>query len=454
MTKHWQGLLRFSLIVTLIAAPAIAIAQTSAQSEVTFTKDVAPLLQRSCQSCHREGEMAPMSLTTYQEVRPWARAIKSKVVNREMPPWHIDKTIGIQKFKNDTSLSDEEIAMVAAWVDNGAPRGNPADMPPPATFPERGAWGIGEPDMIVEYPAYLVPAEGPDLFGNIYTDLVDYKTGQPLSGDRYIKGMETRPADEPSRRVVHHALTFAVDPNEKEMREAGDEEIPAAQFLIEYASGKAGEVYPDNSGLLLEPWRKMRLDYHLHSVGEDVQARVQVGMVFHPEGHIPQHLRWSKQLGQHVNDLDFPPGEIVRTDGYTYFHKAARITAFQPHMHALGSYQCLELIYPTNGTPAKTDMVTCAHWDYNWHMVYNYEDDVAPIIPAGTVAHVISYFDNTEGNRGNPDASNWTGGGGRTIDEMSFVWLGWYDMTDEEYEEELAERRAIQEAAVNANNNQ
>ena len=171
MTKHWQGLLRFSLIVTLVAAPAIAIAQTSAQSEVTFTKDVAPLLQRSCQSCHREGEMAPMSLTTYQEVRPWARAIKNKVVNREMPPWHIDKTIGIQKFKNDTSLSNEEIAMVAAWVDNGAPRGNPSDMPPPATFPERGAWGIGEPDMIVEYPAYLVPAEGPDLFGNIYTEL-------------------------------------------------------------------------------------------------------------------------------------------------------------------------------------------------------------------------------------------------------------------------------------------
>ena len=98
---------------------------------------------------------------------------------------------------------------------------------------------------------------------------------------------------------------------------------------------------------------------------------------------MPEHVRWSKQLAQHVTDLDIPAGEVVRTDGYTYFHNAARITAFQPHMHALGTYQCLELIYPSTGTPAETDMVSCAHWDYNWHMVYNYADDVAPIIPAG-----------------------------------------------------------------------
>ena len=445
MAQYGHRLL-IALVAALLVAPVVAGAQT-ATDEVTFSKDIAPLFQRSCQSCHREGEMAPMSLVTYQEVRPWARSIKNKVVNREMPPWHIDKNIGIQKFKNDTSLSDAEIAMVSAWVDNGAPRGNPADMPPPVDWPDSASWQIGEPDLVVEYPPYLVPAEGPDLFGNIYTEL-------DLDEDRYIKAIETRTADEPSRRVVHHALTFAVDPDEQQMREAGDENIPAAQFLIEYASGKSAEVYPENSGLLLESWRKMRLDYHLHSVGEDIQAKVEVGMKFHPKGHVPEHVRWSKQLGQHVTDLDFPPGKVVRTDGYTYFHKPARITAFQPHMHALGSYQCLELIYPSTGTPAETEMVSCAHWDYNWHLIYNYADDVAPLIPAGTVAHVISYFDNTEGNRGNPDASNWTGGGGRTIDEMSFVWLGWYDMTQEEYEREVAEREAQREAAAATNQQQ
>ena len=446
MTQHGQAL-EITLAAALLVVPAVVGAQLATSGDVTFTKDIAPILQRSCQSCHRQGEMAPMSLMTYQEVRPWARAIRNKVINREMPPWHVDKTIGIQKFKNDISLSDEEIAMVAEWVDGGAKRGNPDDMPPPAVFADTDVWSIGDPDLIIEYPAYLVPAEGPDLYGNIYTEL-------DIDEDRYIKAIQTRATDEVSRRVVHHALTFAVDPDEQEMREAGDEDIPAAMFLVEYASGKGGEIYPENAGLLLESWRKMRLDYHFHSIGEDVQARVQVGMLLHPKGHVPEHIRWSKQLGQHVTDLDIPAGEVVRIDGYTYFHKAARITAFQPHMHALGSYQCLELIYPSTGTPAETDMVTCAHWDYNWHLVYNYADDVAPIIPAGTVAHVISYHDNTEGNRSNPDAKNWTGGGGRTIDEMGFVWLGWYDMTDEEYEQELAERKAVQDAAAATNQQQ
>ena len=452
MTTIWMSrrnrVVRRALLMVacgaVVASPLPATGQVAeGGQQVTFTKDIAPILQRSCQVCHRVGEMAPMSLVTYQEVRPWARSIRNKVVNREMPPWHIDKNIGIQKFKNDTSLSDEELALVAQWVDNGAPRGNPADMPPPAEFPDASEWQIGEPDLVIQYPGLLVPAEGPDLFGNLYTAL-------PLDEDRYIKAIQTRPADEPSRRVVHHALSFAVDPDEQEMREAGDADIPAAAFLVEYASGKQSEIYPENAGLLLEAWRKLRVDYHLHSVGEDVEAKIELGMVFHPKGHVPEHIRWSKQLGQHVTDLDIPPGKVVRTDGYTYFHNAARITAFQPHMHALGTYQCLELIYPSTGTPAETDLVSCAHWDYNWHMVYNYADDVAPIVPAGTVAHVISWHDNTEAFRHNPDPKNWTGGGGggRTIDEMAFAWLGWYDMTAEEYEQELAERKALQEAAA------
>ena len=424
------------------AAPALAGAQAATgAAEVTFTKDIVPILQRSCQVCHRQGEMAPMSLVTYQEVRPWARAIKSRVIAREMPPWHVDKNIGIQSFKDDPSLSDEEIAMVAAWVDNGAPQGDAADLPPPVEFPDASEWQIGEPDLVVEYPAYLVPAEGPDVFGAIYTEL-------DLDEDRYIRAIQTRPADDSSRRVVHHALSFAVHPDEEQMRLAGDEDVPAAQFLVEYASGKNGEIYPEDSGLLLEAGRKMRLDYHLHSVGEDVDALVELGLVFHPKGHVPEHVRWSKQLGLNNRLLDIPPGRVVRTDGYAVLAKAARITAFQPHMHMLGTYQCLELIYPWPGWMAQTETVSCANFNYNWHLVYNYEDDVAPIVPAGTILHIISWHDNTEGNRDNPDPRNWTGDGGRTIDEMGFAWIGWYDLTDEEYEAELAARRVRQAAAA------
>ena len=427
-----------ALLLSLAALPAGVAAQGG--PDVTFTRDIAPILQQSCQVCHRQGEMAPMSLVTYQEVRPWARSIRNKVVNREMPPWHIDKTIGIQKFKNDTSLSDDEIQTIASWVDAGAPQGDPADMPPPVQFADSSEWQIGEPDLVVRYPEYLVPAVGPDLFGSSYTE-------QPLDlpSDRYIKAIQTRTPDASSRRVVHHALSYAVDADEQAMREAGDTGAAAAQFLVEYASGKSAEIYPDDAGLLLEAGRKLRVDYHLHSVGEEIPAKIELGLVFHPAEYEPKYRRWSKQLGQHASDLDIPPGKVVRSDGYTYFHKAARITAFQPHMHALGTYQCLELIYPSPGTPAKTEMVSCAHWDYNWHQIYNYADDVAPLVPAGTVAHVISWHDNTQANVNNPDPKNWVGGGGRTIDEMGFSWLGWYDLSPEDYAAQLAEREALQE---------
>jgi hypothetical protein len=137
----------------------------------------------------------------------------------------------------------------------------------------------------------------------------------------------------------------------------------------------------------------------------------------------------------------------VRTDGYVYFHTNATITAFQPHMHGLGAYQCLELIYPSEGATAKTELISCANWDYNWHTIYNYADDVAPLVPAGTVGHIISYMDNTDANPGNHDARNWTGDGARTIDEMAFSWLGWYSMTDEQYIAELQRRNSMADIA-------
>jgi len=171
-------MLRSRILTLSAAAVGVVLFQTStigqtqsADRQVTFTKDVAPILQRSCVSCHRTGEMAPMSLTTYDEVRPWTRAIKTRVANREMPPWHIDKNIGIQSFKDDPSLSDDEIATVVKWVDSGAPRGNPADMPPARQFADSSVWQIGKPDLVIKYPAYTVPAAGPDLFGNLCAEI-------------------------------------------------------------------------------------------------------------------------------------------------------------------------------------------------------------------------------------------------------------------------------------------
>ncbi|GAB5501335.1 MAG: hypothetical protein PsegKO_36460 [Pseudohongiellaceae bacterium] len=378
-----------------------------------------------------------MSLMTYDQVKPWAPLIQYKVVNRQMPPWHIDRNIGIQQFKNDRSLTDAEVALVSAWVEAGSPEGNPADLPAPLQFADAGEWSIGEPDVVVSWE-YTVPASGPDLYGDIYSDDL---VGKMRNG-RYIKAIQTRTVDDASRRVVHHALSYASS--------AGDRNNPQNdQFLVEYASGKSAEIYPDNSGVLLAPDSDVRLSYHMHPVGVETNAKVELGIVFYPEGFVPEYRRWSKQLAQRQSLIDIPAGEVVRTDGYVYFHTNATITAFQPHMHGLGAYQCLELIYPSEGSTAKTEMISCANWDYNWHTIYNYDEDAAPLVPAGTVAHVISYFDNTEANPGNHDARNWTGDGGRTIDEMSFSWLGWYSMTDEQYVAEIERRKAKQSSTMN-----
>ena len=418
------------VLAILAAAPLLAAGQeTAGERELTFTRDVVPIIHRSCSGCHRPDEVAPMSLTTYEEVRPWARSIRNRVASREMQPWHLDRRIGIQHFKNDPSLTDAEIATIVDWVDAGAPRGNLADMPPLPTWGNADDWQIGEPDLIVRYPNYLVPAAGPDLFGYLYADF-------DLEQDRYIRAIQTKPADKRARLVVHHTNAFAIAPGDT------TEGVESERHLVEYASGKQAEIYPEDSGVLLQAGSRTRLSYHLHSVGEDVDTVVELGIVFHPEDTVPEHVRWTKQLagaqGTIAGLVDLPPGQVTRSDGYTRFSKAARLTMFQPHMHMLGKYQCLELIYPTQ--PVRTEVVNCAHFDYNWHLAYNYADDAAPLVPAGTILHVINWHDNTAGHRANPDPRNWTGSGGRTIDEMGFAWIGWYDLTDEEYEAELAKR--------------
>jgi mono/diheme cytochrome c family protein len=159
MTTPLRTCLRVLLVGTsiaaaplLAAAPATA-AEQAAQAPVTFTKDIAPILQNRCQNCHRPGDMAPMSLVTYEEVRPWVRSIKARVAAREMPPWHIERNIGIQKFKGDPSLTDKEIATIVAWVDRGAPMGNPADLPPARAFDDDDKWHIGTPDLIIRSPS-------------------------------------------------------------------------------------------------------------------------------------------------------------------------------------------------------------------------------------------------------------------------------------------------------------
>ena len=425
---------RFVLSTAVVAA--IAWSSPAAAQQVTFTKDIAPILQRSCVSCHRPGEIGPMSLMTFEEVRPWARAIRTRTANREMPPWHVDKTIGIQDFKDDPSLTEAEIAKIGAWVDAGSPRGNPADMPAMREFANSQSWQIGEPDLIINFPKYRVPSAGPDLFGDLLTDI-------PIDEDRYIAAIQTRSATQKSHKVVHHALSYAVPVNED-----GTFTEDAGQFLVEYASGKNAEVYPEGSGVLLKAGQKARVSYHLHPIGEETDAEIQLGIKLYPKGYVPKYIRWSRQLAQPTTPLDIPSGTVARSDGYTILHKPARLIAFQPHMHNLGVRQCLELIYPTSGTRTTTEVVNCANFNNYWHLTYNYADDAQPLVPAGTILHNITWHDNTKANPRATDPKNWVGDGQRTIDEMGFFWIGWIELTDEEYKTQLAERRERQRQAT------
>ena len=256
------GVLVLGLIPANPTAQSGSVPARTATPEITYTKHVAPILQRSCQSCHRPGTNAPMSLLTYEDVRPWARAIKTRVRDRIMPPWHIERNVGIQAFKDDPSLTDEEIATIAAWSDAGAPRGNPADLPPPPVFPDEEAWHIGTPDLIVQIPKpHVVPANAADLW-------IDYIADSGLTEDRYLQAVEAKPGPG-ARAVVHHLLTYLiqeVDEDEVLSGRLDDRGTNSESFLNEYAVGKNGDILPDGTAKLVKAGAKIRFNLHYHAV--------------------------------------------------------------------------------------------------------------------------------------------------------------------------------------------
>ena len=426
MRYHLAAVASLSLVGAAVF-PAARAQQTTA-SDVTFAKDVVPILQRSCQHCHRPGSIAPMALISYEDVRPWARAIRLRVSLRQMPPWHLDKTVGIQKFKDDVSLSDADIATVVSWIDGGIARGNPADMPPPLQFKDWEWWNIGKPDLIVTLPKDVtVQPQGPDWWTDIQAD-------PGLTEDRYIKAVEVKPGPASGIRVVHHAVASLVAPDGS----------PTGGTLVEYAVGKNGDIYPDGSARLMKAGSKINFNMHYHSVGETITDRTRIGIVFYPKGVVPKHVM-TTILSPNEDDLDIPAGaDNVRSDAYYKIERNARLVGFMPHMHNRGKRQCIEAIYPN----MTVEQFNCVNYDFQWQIVYNYADDVAPLLPAGTLIHVTSWHDNSAGNRNNPDPRNWVGFGHRTTDDMARHWLTYYNMNDEEFRAEVAERNALRQAAV------
>jgi mono/diheme cytochrome c family protein len=422
-------------VLGFLAASSVTFAAetTKPPADATFSRDIAPIFQKACQNCHREGSIAPMSLMTYKDARPWARSIKEKVVRREMPPWHIDRNVGINRFKEDPSLTDAEIAAISSWVDHGSPEGNPADLPKPRAFTDLDKWQIGKPDIIVSMKKpYTLKANGQDEYYDIDID-------PGFKEDVYIQAVETKP--DIGFKVVHHATTNLIE---------DPEDDPVGLFLNEYAVGKNADIFPENSGRLIRAGSKIHFNLHLHPYGKETPVRVSLGLKLYPKGVVPKYMAFTQHMGD-VTELDIPAGQVVRSDGYFRLPRAAMISAFQPHFHTRGKAQCMEAIYPdvradsARPGPAKTETLSCvSNYQFGWSLTYPYAEDAAPLLPAGTVIHVTTWHDNTDHNPHNPNPKNWVGYGQRTIDEMSFAWVSLYYLDEADYQARVQARRATQ----------
>jgi hypothetical protein len=426
-----------------------------AEATTTFTKDIAPILQRSCQDCHRPGAMAPMSLLTYEEVRPWAASIKRRTSSRAMPPWFIERNVGIQKFKSDPSLSDAEIAKIAKWVDAGAPRGNPADAPPPRQFPAGADWSFGTPDLVVSSPVRKIKAVEADFQGDIGV------TPTGMTEDRYIKAVEVRevrlservpPTGADGSRAalnisaIHHATIGARTQFDPDSEFPTSESVNGA-FSLVHELGQNTTIYPDDLGIILPANSMLTWRFHTHANGKDTEVRIDLGFKLHPKGYKPKHvLMAAGSLANH--DLDIPAGDDnVRIDAFMVLTKPTRMVAFEPHMHASGRRMCLEAILPSG----IRQTINCTGYDHNWVKVYQYEDDSAPLFPANTILRAIGYYDNSAKNPNNPEPRNWKGFGNRSIEDMMISIGKYIALTEEEYKAEVAARQAKRQRRTTAN---
>jgi mono/diheme cytochrome c family protein len=429
-----------ALAVSTLAVSAIPVAAADGRT-VTFTKDVAPIFQQKCESCHRADNMAPMSLITYEEARPWAKSIAARVGARQMPPWHIDKTIGIQKFKNDRSLSDEQIDTILAWVNAGAPKGDPKDMPAPKVWKDESGWSMankyGAPDLVVKSPEYTMPPVAQDAWWR-----PSVPTG--LTEPRWVRAIEIRPVGKNARKITHHALARLQQPEDMDPALfTNDPNVSGDGLFMEWAVGKNGDEMRADSGRLMLPNSKIVWEMHYHAVGEEINAHTELAVWFYPKGQEPKHrevLALFNTFSGNVpgaRSLDIAPNQVTTTESFVTLRQNARIENFQAHMHLRGKGMSMEAIFP-DGRREMLSQVT--DFNFNWHNMYIYDDDVTPLLPKGTILHFLAWYDNTKANKSNPDPDQWVGWGDRTVDEMGHAWINITYYNDDEFKAEQTKR--------------
>jgi mono/diheme cytochrome c family protein len=412
-------------------AGVILSAQTtsSAASAPSFAKDVAPILYASCAGCHRPGEVAPMSLLSYEEVRPWAKSIRRKVTSREMPPWGADPHFG--KFKDDRSLSDAQIQTIAAWVDAGAPKGRDADLPP--LPPVASGWSRGEPDVVIEMPVdFAIPAEGE-------VPVIDFFTRAPFSEDVYVKALEVRPG---TPGVIHHAGLYVIDklpdgarlvngkilgPDGNEMsrnqvaRANGGSATQEIQKLLSYVPGRGYEEYQGDAGQLIKAGSYIDFYMHYTPTGTPTHDRSKLGLYFARKGQQVAHQIYHsfgaagptsyivegkeytpKRRGEgdegSVNLPNIPPyAENFKVVSVHSVTEPVTLYGLTPHLHLRGKSMKYTLTLPDGQEEVLLDV---PKYDFNWQLYYELETPKK--IPGGSKVTVVTLFDNSLKNAYNP----------------------------------------------------
>jgi len=391
-------------------AALMSVAASASAAPPTFAKDVAPILYKNCVECHRPNAMAPMSLVTYDDARPWARAVKQKVVAREMPPWGADPAIG--KFSNDVSLKQADIDTIVAWVDGGAPLGDLSQMPPVPAFTD--GWTIGKPDLIftMQRP-FTVPADGtvPYTYVTIPTNLRE---------DVWIRGVELRPTD---RRVVHHIISSLVegngkpaDPAPRLTRDPSRKEIGGG--LGGLVPGRLYGLYDEGVARRIPAGADIVLQMHYTTIGVPVTDQTEIGVVLSKEP--PANRR--AEGGGAIPNMTFviPPGdpnyEVV---GKQTFDRDTYLSSLYPHMHVRGKDATYTIVYPDGREEV---VLRVPKYDFNWQLSYKLAEP--KFMPKGSTLKVTMHYDNSRANRFNPDPAAEVRWGEQTWEEMMLGYYG------------------------------
>jgi hypothetical protein len=442
----------FAVAATVGVALLASTASAQTAAAPTFSKDIAPIFQAKCQECHQPNSIAPMSLITFAEARPWARAIKQRVAARQMPPWHIDQSVGVQKFKNDMSLSQKQIDTIVAWVDAGSPQGDPRDLPPAKKIAADNEWkgvqdGFGPPDLVIRSSEYKMPASGQDVWYRPMTESI------PITEPRWVKMVEIRPTNLKARKILHHSIAYQVlSPENVQSVNTGtangpggpatfDDLVNRRPQLMEWAIGKGYDLFAEGTGKMIMPGEKLSWDQHLHASGEETMVGSEIALWLYPKGQEPK--KRSYLIGftglKKRGFLDIAPNSIAYTEGFTVLKENTMITNFQPHFHLRGKAMEVKAILPDGSTQVVSYV---GNFNFNWMTNYIYADDAAPVFPKGTVIQVSAWYDNTKNNPNNPDPDQWVGYGDRTVDEMAHAWMNVVYLSDDEYKSWLDAKKS------------